>query len=196
MWENHIIEGVFTQPDRRAWPSIWSGEDTRRPKAGGPLSAIMPTASRLWICLSCRQLLMMGHGRRQILWFGVTSDPTAEWIANHITEACGLTNSCCWSALGQTRKSGDAIATSALPRTADIPAAGCDVRKVPIGAAEECGADLCRLWARAKIATFNWPRRVTARRALDGCLQSTLGSSIRPRADLPTLEQCESPGVW
>jgi hypothetical protein len=32
---------------------------------------------------------MMGHGRRQILWFGVTSDPTAEWIANHITEACG-----------------------------------------------------------------------------------------------------------
>jgi hypothetical protein len=34
-------------------------------------------------------LLIMGHGRRQILWFGVTSHPTAEWIADQLTEACG-----------------------------------------------------------------------------------------------------------
>ena len=34
-------------------------------------------------------LLIMGHGRRQILWFGVTSHPTAEWMANQPTEACG-----------------------------------------------------------------------------------------------------------
>jgi hypothetical protein len=34
--------------------------------------------------------------------------------------------------MGQTRKSGDAIATSALPPTADIPDSGCDVRKVPV----------------------------------------------------------------
>ena len=34
-------------------------------------------------------LMIMGHGRRQILWFGVTAHPTAEWIANQITEACG-----------------------------------------------------------------------------------------------------------
>src|ERR1700730_16035442 len=34
-------------------------------------------------------LLIMGHGRRQLLWFGVTADPTAEWIANQLTEACG-----------------------------------------------------------------------------------------------------------
>jgi transposase InsO family protein len=34
-------------------------------------------------------LLIMGHGRRQILWFGVTENPTAEWIANQVTEACG-----------------------------------------------------------------------------------------------------------
>ena len=29
-------------------------------------------------------LLIMGHGRRQILWFGVTAHPTAEWIANQL----------------------------------------------------------------------------------------------------------------
>ena len=34
-------------------------------------------------------LLIMGHGRRQILWFGVTSHPTTEWLANQLTEACG-----------------------------------------------------------------------------------------------------------
>src|SRR3984893_520215 len=34
-------------------------------------------------------LLIMGHGRRQILWFGVTSHTTAEWIANQLTEASG-----------------------------------------------------------------------------------------------------------
>ena len=34
-------------------------------------------------------LLIMGHGRRQILWFGVTTHPTAEWLANQLIEACG-----------------------------------------------------------------------------------------------------------
>ena len=34
-------------------------------------------------------LLVMGHGRRHILWFGVIAHPTAEWIANQVTEACG-----------------------------------------------------------------------------------------------------------
>jgi len=46
---------------------------------------VVPTISfRLLYCL-----LIVGHGRRQILWFGVTSHPTAEWTANQITEACG-----------------------------------------------------------------------------------------------------------
>src|SRR3974390_2646205 len=34
-------------------------------------------------------LLIMGHGRRQMLWLGVTAQPTAEWIANQLTAACG-----------------------------------------------------------------------------------------------------------
>jgi len=25
----------------------------------------------------------------KFLWFGVTANPTAEWIANQVTEACG-----------------------------------------------------------------------------------------------------------
>src|SRR5271165_2111553 len=34
-------------------------------------------------------LLIMGHGRRRILWLGVTAHPTAQWIAQQLTEACG-----------------------------------------------------------------------------------------------------------
>jgi len=34
-------------------------------------------------------LLIMGHGRRQIIWVGVTARPTAEWIANQLTAAYG-----------------------------------------------------------------------------------------------------------
>ncbi len=30
---------------------------------------------------------MLGHGRRQLLWFAVTRHPTAEWLAHQITEA-------------------------------------------------------------------------------------------------------------
>src|SRR5260370_27442399 len=34
-------------------------------------------------------LLIMGHGPRNILWFGVTAHPNAEWTANQVTQACG-----------------------------------------------------------------------------------------------------------
>jgi len=30
---------------------------------------------------------VLGHGRRQLLWFAVTRHPTAEWLAHQITEA-------------------------------------------------------------------------------------------------------------
>ena len=32
-------------------------------------------------------LLVLSHGRRQVLWFTVTRHPTAEWLARQITEA-------------------------------------------------------------------------------------------------------------
>jgi hypothetical protein len=31
--------------------------------------------------------LVLGHGRRHLLWFEVTRHPTAEWLARQITEA-------------------------------------------------------------------------------------------------------------
>src|SRR5262249_17276957 len=31
--------------------------------------------------------LVLGHKRRQLLWFAVTCNPTAEWLARQITEA-------------------------------------------------------------------------------------------------------------
>jgi transposase InsO family protein len=34
-------------------------------------------------------LVVLGHGRRRILWLGVTAHPTAEWIAWQVNEACG-----------------------------------------------------------------------------------------------------------
>jgi len=34
-------------------------------------------------------LLILCHGRRQIIWLGVTAHPSAEWMARQLTEACG-----------------------------------------------------------------------------------------------------------
>jgi hypothetical protein len=31
--------------------------------------------------------LILGHGRRQLLWIEVTRHPPAEWLARQITEA-------------------------------------------------------------------------------------------------------------
>jgi len=33
--------------------------------------------------------LVLRHGRRRIMWLGVTANPTAEWITRQLTEACG-----------------------------------------------------------------------------------------------------------
>ena len=34
-------------------------------------------------------LLTLQHQQRRLLWVGTTSYPTAEWIAQQLTEACG-----------------------------------------------------------------------------------------------------------
>jgi hypothetical protein len=35
------------------------------------------------------RLVILRHGRRQILWLGVTAHPSAEWMARQLIEACG-----------------------------------------------------------------------------------------------------------
>jgi transposase InsO family protein len=52
----------------------------------------LPRSISLW----CRQFpsllygfLVLHHHRRKIMWFGVTANPTAEWLARQLTEACG-----------------------------------------------------------------------------------------------------------
>jgi hypothetical protein len=44
-------------------------------------------------------LLIVGHGRRQILWFGVTAHPTAEWIckSDHGSLRLGTSSPLCHS---------------------------------------------------------------------------------------------------
>src|SRR5258708_38429967 len=83
---------------RPALESTWPRGGEGRDRAGGPFFAIMLTASPPWTCSSCRRfpsfrllygLLILRHRRRQIMWLGVTANPTAEWIARQVTEACG-----------------------------------------------------------------------------------------------------------
>jgi hypothetical protein len=52
-------------------------------------------------------LLILRHGRRQILWFGVTAHPTAEWIANQITQACGWEQAPCYLIRDRDRAYGE-----------------------------------------------------------------------------------------
>src|SRR5215831_7537413 len=70
-----------------ALPNIWCVGEIRRRRAGRRSGAIMPIPSVSFRLLY--GLLIMGHSRRQILWLGVTAHPTAEWIANQLTAACG-----------------------------------------------------------------------------------------------------------
>ena len=43
-------------------------------------------------------VFVLGHGRRQLLWFEVTRHPTAEWLARQITESLGHQRRLIWSA--------------------------------------------------------------------------------------------------
>lgn len=70
-------------------------------------------------------LLIMAHDRRQILWLGVTAHPTAEWIANQLTEAIG------WQPVPQYLiRDRDAVYGEVFRRR-DLPSLGfcCELRK-------------------------------------------------------------------
>jgi hypothetical protein len=45
------------------------------------------TVSKYMVRPSKPVFLVLGHGRRWLLWFEVTRHPTAEWLARQITEA-------------------------------------------------------------------------------------------------------------
>src|SRR5262249_51353599 len=49
------------------------------------ISLVVPTISFRFLY----GLVILNHGRRQILWLGLTAHPTAEWMARQVTEACG-----------------------------------------------------------------------------------------------------------
>src|ERR1700720_2820401 len=65
----------------------WRGKDgqneTEQPDHSASLGDSIASSTRI------RLSVHTGRGRRQVIWFGVTTHPTAEWIANQRTEACG-----------------------------------------------------------------------------------------------------------
>ena len=74
--------------------SIWCRGQIGHCRSGRPSYAITWKGLRRLICLWFRQLrsnnfshLVLGHERRRLLWFAVTHNPTAEWLARQITEA-------------------------------------------------------------------------------------------------------------
>ena len=81
-------------PSRRSL-GICAATRGHRLRAGGRFSAITSTASRRSTSLSCRRshskflycLVIVRHGRRLWVSFGVTAKPTAEWISRQVTEA-------------------------------------------------------------------------------------------------------------
>src|SRR6478736_4556227 len=76
---------VYGQAERPAIPGLEDvpPQSCRRHRGDGSVRRTDDLISlALW-------LVNHGHGRRKVLWFGVTAHPTAEWIANQITQACG-----------------------------------------------------------------------------------------------------------
>ncbi len=98
-WE--VCRGVstsYSRSTRRARRRTSTTLSWARMAAGVQMSGIIPahqasvrTAGRGW-CQSATfdllfAFLVLGHGRRQLLWIEVTRHPTAAWLARQITEA-------------------------------------------------------------------------------------------------------------
>jgi hypothetical protein len=67
---------------RRALRSTWPRGGEGRHRTGGPFFAIMPTASPRWVFVVptvsfglLHGFLVLRHGRRRIMWLGVTANP-------------------------------------------------------------------------------------------------------------------------
>ena len=54
-------------------------------------------------------LLVLRHSRRELLWLDVTTNPTAEWIARQLTEACSWGEPLCYIIRDRDRAYGDAF---------------------------------------------------------------------------------------
>jgi len=79
----------------RQWPDTWCEVDGRPPRAGRRSSATNApdlAAIDLFVVPTIGLKLLYGlvilhFGRRRLVWANVTANPTAEWIAQQITEA-------------------------------------------------------------------------------------------------------------
>ena len=92
--------------------------------------------------------LVVGHGRRQLLWFAVTRHPTAEWLAQQIVEAFP------WD-MAPTYLVRDNDGAYGHAFTSRVRAMG--IRDRPIAAA----IDSRRVVGGRHFASMGWPRRVT-----------------------------------
>ena len=68
--------------------------------------------------------LVLGHGRRQLLWFQVTRHPTAEWLARQITEAFPWTSALAYLVRDNYRAYGHVftsrVKAMGYPRSTDL----------------------------------------------------------------------------
>src|ERR1700722_5345733 len=91
------FSSLASMSGRPAWPNIWCGGGFLPRRDGGRsfVTMLMGFAAMELFegpTISFRLLyglVILGRGRRQLLWFGVTAHPTVEWIANQLTEAGG-----------------------------------------------------------------------------------------------------------
>jgi len=89
---------------RRRSPSIWPVTGGRRRKGGIRFSATMLTGLHRWTCSWSRPshskllygLLILRHGRREIMYLSATAHPSAEWISRQLTEAFGWEEGPCY----------------------------------------------------------------------------------------------------
>ena len=82
---------MFRRPGDRD-PGCWGWHPCRRRSL--PPYRMTGHAARIDLCvvptLTFERLfafLVLGHGRRQLLWFAVTRNPSAEWLAQQMAEA-------------------------------------------------------------------------------------------------------------